>query len=101
MRNVYFVKRKISDNFLIFLFNLCAIEVVGDNLLVIKAHIGSKIRGTDSTNPYAMSFLYMSDSSWISHTLEIGNIFTNSIFPDSSTFDSVLTVLSVGKSLSI
>lgn len=86
---------------LIFLLNLYSIEEISNDLLVGQSHIGSKIGRTDSTNSYAMSFLCMSDSSWISHALEIRNIFTNGIFPNSSTFDSIFTVLFVGKSLSV
>jgi hypothetical protein len=70
-------------------------------LFVIKTHIRRKIRGTDSANSNTVSFLSMSDSSWVSDTLKIGNIVTDCIFPNSTTFDSLLTVLLIGKSLSV
>lgn len=91
---VFFIFCKVLKLVLFLYFH--PIKIVGNNLLVGKSHILCEVGGTNSADSDPMSFLSMSDSSWICDTLKIWNILTE-IFILCTSF----TILFCRKRLSI
>lgn len=91
---VFFVFCKVLKLVLFLYFH--PIKIVGNNLLVGKSHIFCEVGGTDSADSDPMSFLSMSDPSWICNALKIWNILTE-IFILCTSF----TILFCRKCLSI